>query len=308
MCEKVANRKGQAVRTRHPVILSSCHPVILSFLLLLLLAGSVHATSDVDTLVRGNQLYEQGDFQAAGKFYEQLVAQGVADSVLYYNLGNAYYKQGELGRALLNYTRAARLAPRDADVRANLALARSQVADQYESNSISPLAGFLAFVERWLTVNELAGLALMLWIFCALLWLLYRRLASGTFHTVARAALLMGVVLWLSSAVALGGLRYSETRWPPAIVLAPELTVVSGPGTQYTTEFTLHSGAQVSLLETRGAWVRIALPGEQLQGWAPTSAVALISVENDVLTGRSRSRYRASCAPPIRRRTPGRRP
>ncbi|MEZ4862532.1 MAG: tetratricopeptide repeat protein [Caldilineaceae bacterium] len=252
-------------------------PVILSLLLLLLLALPAHAAGDIDTLARGNQLYAQGDFQAAGQLYEQLIAQGVEDSVLYYNLGNAYYKQGELGRALLNYTRAARLAPRDADIQANLALARSQVADKYETNSSSPVAGLLALVERWLTINELAWAAFSIWVLCALLWLLQQHLAPGNPRTLTQYALGLSVLLLLLSTVSLGGILYTESRWPPAIVLSPEIAVVSGPGTQFTTEFTLHSGAQVSLLETRGDWVRIALPGEQLQGWTPAATVATVA-------------------------------
>ncbi len=242
------------------------------------LARPVHAENMVETLVRGNQLYEQGNFAAATQVYEQLVSQGVRDSLLYYNLGNAYYKQGDVGRAILNYSRAARLAPRDADLRANLALARSQVVDQYATGTVSPLDGLLTLVGRWLTVDELAGLALILWIVCVLLWLIERRLTAGTPHTVIRYTLLLSALLLLVSALSLSGILYTDRRWPPAIVLSPTLDIVSGPGTQYTTEFTLHSGAPVSLLETRGDWVRVALPGEQLQGWAPAESVGAVSV------------------------------
>lgn len=252
---------------------------VAGFLFICLLnTASVRADSTVDTLVRGNQLYEQGNFEAATQLYEQLVSQGVRDPALYYNLGNAYYKQGSVGQALLNYTRAARLAPRDPDVRANLALARSQVVDKYESGTVSPLDGLLTFVQYWLTLDELAGLALLLWALCALLWLIYMRLTTDTLRTFLRSALLVSALFLAGSALSLGGILYTEQRWPPAIVLSSELPVVSGPGSQYATEFTLHAGAQVSLLERRGDWVRIALPGEQFQGWAPASTVADVIV------------------------------
>ena len=55
------------------------------------------------------------------------------------------------------------------------------------------------------------------------------------------------------------------------------MNVTSGPGEQYVTEFTLHSGAEVRLIERRDYWVRLALPGGQLQGWVPAEAVEAVA-------------------------------
>jgi hypothetical protein len=55
--------------------------------------------------------------------------------------------------------------------------------------------------------------------------------------------------------------------------VAQEIDVTSGPGPQYVNEFDLHSGTEVTLIETRGSWTRLSLSGDELQGWVPTSAV-----------------------------------
>jgi SH3-like domain-containing protein len=55
--------------------------------------------------------------------------------------------------------------------------------------------------------------------------------------------------------------------------VADEINVISGPDDQYVTEFTLHSGAEVELVETRGNWARLQLPGGQLQGWVPAESI-----------------------------------
>lgn len=233
----------------------------------------LQAASAVETLVNGNQLYEQGNFAEAAQLYEQLSSQGVADSTLYYNLGNAYYKQGDLGRAILNYTRAARLAPRDSDVQANLALARSLVADKYSSGAESLTATLVKLTEDWLTLNELAGLTLLLWWLVCLLLLLTRRLAIQNHLLWLRPVLWIVGLLWIGTLATLGATLYQTRSHPPAIVVAKEVKVASGPGDRYVTEFTLHAGAEVSLVEQRGDWVRIALPGDQLQGWAPQRTV-----------------------------------
>jgi len=72
--------------------------------------------------------------------------------------------------------------------------------------------------------------------------------------------------------VVLSNRIYLEHARPQAVVLAPEVEVRSGPG-EYTVQFDLHSGAKVSIMEQRGEWVRLALPGEQLQGWVEASNV-----------------------------------
>jgi SH3-like domain-containing protein len=54
-------------------------------------------------------------------------------------------------------------------------------------------------------------------------------------------------------------------------VLAEQVDVYSGPGSDYLVEFTLHAGAEVRVVERRGGWMRIALPGG-LQGWVPEAA------------------------------------
>jgi uncharacterized protein YgiM (DUF1202 family) len=53
--------------------------------------------------------------------------------------------------------------------------------------------------------------------------------------------------------------------------------VTSGPGAQYTAEFTLHGGTEVDLIEMRGSWVRLALPSSEMEGWVPASAVEAVN-------------------------------
>ena len=102
---------------------------------LLFAKPSVAAT---EAMVTANRLYEDGQFAQAAQAYQQLADQGFADSALFFNLGNAYFKQGDYGRAILNYRRAEQLAPRDEDIAANLALARAQRVDQFEENGEEP--------------------------------------------------------------------------------------------------------------------------------------------------------------------------
>ena len=226
-----------------------------------------------DLMAEANAQYERGEFADAAQQYEALIDSGYEDAVLYYNLGNAYFKMGELGRSVLNYLRAEELSPRDADIRANLEFARARTVDRVESGGESLFASVSNVARRWATVGEMGVISLLLWIVSAIaigtliVWrVVPRRAAVRNGAVVASAATLLSFLLLLS-------MLYANPNGDSAVVVASTVDVVSGPGTQYELEFPLHSGAQVRLVDSRQGWVRIALPGDDLQGWVPSDAV-----------------------------------
>jgi tetratricopeptide (TPR) repeat protein len=239
-----------------------------------LLAGSLSATA-VEKMGMANQLYEAGQIDLAVQAYEQLVIQGVVDSTLFYNLGNAYFKQGDPGRAVLNYRRAQELSPRDPDIKANLALARAQAVDEFEPAGEAGLLGRLGQTVRgWLTLNELAMAVLAGWILFVFLLILFISARAGSaWRRGLRYALTVVAVVLVVGVLSLGSALYLEQNRAEGVVVAAKVDVTSGPGAQYVTEFTLHSGAEVDLIEVRPNWVRLALPGGELEGWVPANAI-----------------------------------
>lgn len=251
-------------------------PFFLTGLLILLFfpvaALSQAPVTPTEAMGMANQNYESGHYAEASAIYEAMIESGVYHSSIYYNLGNAYFKQGELGRAILNYRRAALLAPRDSDIRTNLSLARAQTVDKLEAPQEETWSNLVKLAEEWLTLGEAAIMALLLWfligifVVIAILKPLLRRLSL-----IAIGALGVFLIAGLSS---MANRYYTEQNYPAAVIVAPEVEVTSGPGSgqQYLVEFTLHSGAEVSLLENRLDWQRITLPGD-LQGWVPADAI-----------------------------------
>ena len=235
------------------------------------LAAAAQGPGDLEAMAASNALYEDGLYEQAARSYQQLADKGYDDPALYYNLGNAYFKDGDLGRAILNYLRAERIAPRDGDVKANLDFARGQRLDVLESNE-APFVRFLTGLLSQVTIGELGAVALALWLLfsaCLLLAMIGpRRWQAWTRPAAAAAA-----VLLLLGGGALAGRLYFDSASTEAVIVAEEVDVVSGPGGRYNPEFTLHAGAETGLVERRGAWARIALPGGSLQGWVPAAAI-----------------------------------
>lgn len=233
----------------------------------------------IQAMQMAHQFYEDGQFDRAAQTYQQLADQGLSDMTLFYNLGNAYFKQGDLGRAILNYRRAEALAPRDDDLRANLNLARSQTIDKLDKASGGAFFSHLAHLsQNWFTLNELATITLSLWFLVALLIIAFTNnkikplLKEGLQYALSVSSLFLVLGIFI-----LGSRLYLEKTQPAGVIVATEVNVTSGPGSQYVTEFTLHSGTEISLLEKRGNWVRLALSDREMQGWAPANTVEAVA-------------------------------
>jgi uncharacterized protein YgiM (DUF1202 family) len=156
---------------------------------------------------------------------------------------------------------------------ANLKFVRSKTTDRIETERQGRLITLVGGLLDSATPDEAAALLLALWVILnaavigAILWSQRRR---------ALLYLAMGIaILLVTGAVSSGLSVLDEVRTPSAVVVADEIVVRTGPGSDYLTEFTLHSGAEVRVVERRGDWARVTLPGD-LQGWAP--AVAVIEV------------------------------
>src|SRR5688500_8608937 len=95
------------------------------FIALLLITEMISAQSDsAELLLQADTAYMTGDYETSQSLYETIIQAGFRDFRVYFNLGNAYYQSGDLGRALLNYRRAQEISPRDTDLRNNLVLVR----------------------------------------------------------------------------------------------------------------------------------------------------------------------------------------
>ena len=108
--------------------------ILIVFPLVALCCGTVVAQADADKIWDdANTAYINADYVAAIDGYEKLLDSGLESDRLYLNLGNAYFKRGMNGKAILNYNRALKLAPSDDDIRYNLSIANAYVQDKIDA-------------------------------------------------------------------------------------------------------------------------------------------------------------------------------
>jgi len=240
--------------------------LIAGFNALLVSAGWAQTMNDVFN--RGNELYRAGKYQDAAKEYEHIINQGYSSAELYYNLGNAYYRNDQLARAILSYERAAQLHPSDPDITHNLKLVYLKTVDHIE-----PVPEMF-FIQWMRTVGSLISPETVR-LFFILSWvLLFGSLATMYFIVrpdilrVARIIFFVSfisVVLW---AVMLGIQSFQETTRDKAIITAQIVTAKSSPDDKSVDAFVIHEGVKVKLTDIVSDWVKITLADGKV-GWIP---------------------------------------
>ncbi len=245
-------------------------------------AGAVDAAAGVEaqpdwTAVwdAANGAYAGRDYARAVELYDSILAGGHFSARLYYNLGNACFKSGDIARAVLNYRRALRLAPADGDARYNLSLAEAQTKD-----NIAEVPEF--FLKTWSReVRDTLGctawslLSILLFalaVALALLFLLGGKLAvrKAGFYGTAVAALLFVVATWFAISSHEAMLSADE-----AVVMATAIPVKSSPDRSATDLFVLHAGTQVRIIAEVDEWREVVI-ADGKRGWVEASNIEVI--------------------------------
>ncbi len=243
----------------------------LSMLLLLGLLSPVRASDQARPFLSGLEAYKAGDYAQAIDRFGAIARSGVINAQLYYNLGNAYLKNNELGPAILWYERALALGSGDPDLIFNLEYARSLTKDVAEEQA-SPLVRIFFFWNYQLSAGTIAAAAiasnLLAWLLAGG-WLLTRR------RGLARAALLAAIPALVLTLTALCN-YFMAARFQPAIVLAEQVHVRAGLEERATELFVLHAGAKVRVVKERADHYQIRFSADKL-GWVPKNQVGLVS-------------------------------
>jgi tetratricopeptide (TPR) repeat protein len=239
----------------------------LALVLLLAQPGSVRAEISPAAFDAANKLYDAGKFSDAVAAYKELTQSGQTSATLYFNLGNAYFKSGQIGRAIAAYRQAEKVTPRDPDVRANLQFARNQVQGPTLQSSRWQL-----FLGR-LTVNEWTLLA------SGMIWLCLLLLAGAQWRPGWKRALrdylvALGIAAGLSCACLASA--FSESRpGQVAVVIVSDASVRNGTLDESPTNFTVHDGAELRILDQKDDWLQVSAPPNRI-GWLRRSQVIVL--------------------------------
>ena len=221
---------------------------------------------------KGNANYSRGNFDNAVADYEAALEEGFESGPLYYNLGNAYYKKGALGKAILNYTRASRLMPSDADTRANLAYARRAVRDRSSQPVPSVFRRLLTFFSGLFTLDALT--VAVVCVYLLLITSLVFFIVSMRPRFYRNAALGLGCIFFIAVFTLFFKLHHSVFE-PQGIVVVEDAAVRFEPLETATVFFQAREGEMLTRIREQDTWYKVRREDGK-QGWVKKSDMELL--------------------------------
>ena len=234
---------------------------LLNAMLILAAAGQ---TPHDETFDRAGEAYARGEYVSAAELYEQLIAEGVREGAVFYNLGNAYFQQGRYGPAIANFERALRRSPRAETAQRNrdLAIQRADGGElareipPWEHGAIQAQAALRPEATLWGAL----GAWTLFWLLLAVRMWRPTRFVSG------------GAVIALALAAAIGYGAWVRNQ-PSAVAVTSQPEVATHQALSYDApeRFRLLEGDQVLIDGEEADWLRVVnADGER--GWAPATA------------------------------------
>lgn len=244
-------------------------------IIVIFLLGAFKVSIANDLLQKAEKAYDSKKYKEAIECYLKLINEGNASYELYFNLGNSYYRNKELGYAIYYYELARKMNPNDQDVQINLGIATSKTIDKIDAKENFFVNAVKSNVVNVVSTDSWAWLTVILaFITCILFFTFIQssitlvKRVSFVFCIISLISLMM-VYMFGSSAVK----SKKENKF--AIILLKEVKITNEPNSTATMKFALHEGTKVRIVEVNSDWVLIKLDNGN-EGWVKQAEVGII--------------------------------
>jgi tetratricopeptide (TPR) repeat protein len=248
---------------------------ILVFIYTIFIGINCLAQDALEIKSDADSAYIKNDYVTAIQIYENLLQQGESAEV-YYNLGNSYYKSGDIARAILNYERALLLKPGNEDIHANLEIVRSKTVDKID---VAPEIFFISWIKSLInsiSINAWArwGIAFFILLIASLYFFIFSK------QTKIKKIGLIGSIVCLLFVVCTNMFaayqKKTLTNRNTAIIISPSVTIRSTPNENGTSLFILHEGSKVVIKDnSMKNWKEITIEDGKV-GWISSSDIEII--------------------------------
>ncbi len=243
---------------------------------IILILGSLHSFSQNNSsFEKANKLYNEGLYDSSIVLYKAILNQKLHSSELYFNMGNAYFKNNNLPEAILYYEKALKLSPNDEDIKYNLSITNSMIVDKIEN--VPQL-----FYKQWwnyfydlYSTNTWAIISILIWILFLIslgVFLLSRSRSKKKF------VFYITVLIFIA---ALGSFGFASQKYyfskenKEAIIFTPTITVKSSPTKNSVDLFVVHEGTKVKIIDKLDNWNKVKIKDGSI-GWLPSDSMELI--------------------------------
>jgi tetratricopeptide (TPR) repeat protein len=231
------------------------------------------AATPSEDFTKANQLYKEKDYDKAIALYQGILDQGIESAPIYFNLGNAYFKDGDLGRAILYYMKAKRLDPGNEDITNNLGFAKQFTSIQMEGVQLNPINSFIASIVSPYRLDALAWIATAFFVlFVAFLAVRYGLGIAGPY---VKAGIVVTLILLVTVSFVTTFKYRHDYLTRRAVLVTDEAPVRSGPSDEMDVEIQGTPGLVVEILSESGDYYNIQFENNR-RGWIKKDQVAEI--------------------------------
>lgn len=236
------------------------------FLFLLLFCGWLSFGQNEALFEQGNNQYRDGNYEAAISAWETVLESGEHSTALYFNLGNAYFKIESLAESIYFYEKALQLAPADAEIRNNLAIAQNNTVDIIEPLPKNLFNTWVSDTSQLYSYDGWAIAAVIFVLLFSLLFILYYFARASSRKRIYFSGSLLTLFISLLSVFFAFKNYNSVVNQRAGIVFANSTQVRSEPVMRSEVSFTLHEGTKVKIINEVDDWKRIKL-ADGKEGW-----------------------------------------
>ena len=248
---------------------------ILFVILFTMSAAVCYGDTDEQLLLRADSAYQQENYAEAITLYEQIAANGNEGAILFYNLGNAYYKSGENAKALLWYERAHKLDPADEDIQHNIAFVNRKIIDKIDAVPETLFAQWWRKVTDLMSERQWAVLSIIgsFLLFLSIGAYLFAR--SGGLRTTGFVTFWISIIVIVFSVIFANRQKEKATQHTEAIVMDLVVDAKNAPNASGKNLFVIHEGLKVQITNEMNGWVEIRLPNGE-KGWIAQNSIEKI--------------------------------
>ena len=266
----------KALSKGKPTSGSAKKTMLFSFFIVLLFVSHFSFSQDPQALLKtANNAYNEGLYDSALNVYHLIEEQNLESGGLYYNMGNAYFKNNDLASAILYFEKAKKLIPNDEDIEYNLGIANSMIVDKIEKVPVLFYKNWWNYFYNLFDANTWTIISILMWI---ILIITIGFFALTKVRATKKLSFYFGL-LFLFLSIGTFGLAsqkyYFTKQQKEAIIFTPTITVKSSPTPNAVDLFVVHEGTKVTLLDHLKSWVKIKIPDGSV-GWLPEESLKTI--------------------------------
>ncbi|MBN1493940.1 MAG: tetratricopeptide repeat protein [Candidatus Omnitrophica bacterium] len=244
---------------------------IIVFIMIGIAYHSYASTDEIEDLFfTANNHYQEQEYDKAIELYEEIVHLGFRSGALYYNIGNAYYKLGKIGKAIVNYERAKKLIPHDEDLFANIKLVETTLQEKQPDDQYAWHEKIIITIRDSISARSwfyfTIGIYLTLFVCVVILIFIPTMRAAGVPLVIT-----LIIVTLLSIIFTCFKINDEETT-DIGVIIAEAVDVRYSPSYTGSVAFTVHEGLKARMIRSQDEWVQIRL-SKGKSGWIEGSAI-----------------------------------